>query len=131
MKPNHSNSDIYGDIDSWSLKEAPERLKVNSDNLKEQISEILDLVEVGVGGVTRLKGDEWVDGISVDKATDQLLQLFQDYAMGCVPPVKYTKDDIKKLNKKVDSRTKAWADAYSQGWFDCRQEMLNNLEGKS
>lgn len=150
MKPNHSNSDIYGDIDSWSLKEAPERLKVNSDNLKEQISEILDLVEVGVGGVTRLKGDEWVDGISVDKATDQLLQLFQDYCKGCVPEEKvlnitqdtacsacaYDKEyrnkpcpygctrrmDITKFEKENGIKA-----LDIEGYNQCRQDMLDKI----
>lgn len=63
MKPNHSNSDIYGDIDSWSLKEAPERLKVNSDNLKEQIESIIK--------------NELYTKLSTRETADQLLQLVE------------------------------------------------------
>lgn len=66
MKPNHSNSDIYGDIDSWSLKEAPERLKVNSDNLKEQIEQIL------CDG-----NDDLVPPISYQNVLDELLQIVE------------------------------------------------------
>ncbi len=66
MKPNHSNSDIYGDIDSWSLKEAPERLKVNSDNLKERIEQIL------CDG-----NDDLVPPISYQNVLDELLQIVE------------------------------------------------------
>ncbi len=109
MKPNHSNSDIYGDIDSWSLKEAPERLKVNSDNLKEQIMAIVE-------------DTPYLDFGEPDTETqiNQLLQLFQDYAMGLVPP--YNEDD--PYDGTMES-------LHREGYNQCRQDILDNLEGKS
>lgn len=72
----------------------------NSDNLKEKIEQIL------CDG-----NDDLVPPISYQNVLDELLQLFQDYAMGCVPPERR----IPNSNANLD---------YNQ----CRQDMLYKIK---
>ena len=101
MKPNHSNS----------------------DNLKEQIGDIL------------YKYND-IDGhYDFEPATNQLLQLMQDYAMGCVPPEQ--SEDFDEIGKEIhngyipDSNDIATIEELriNQGYNQARQDILDNLKG--
>lgn len=91
---------------------------MNSDNLKEKILRILD------------KADYY------NSVPDDLLQLFQDYAMGCVPPEQPT--DFEKIGKEIhngyvpDTNDMATIEELriNQGYNQCRQDFLDNLKGK-
>lgn len=101
MKPNHSNS----------------------DNLKEQIGDIL------------YKYND-IDGhYDFEPATDELLQLYKDYAMGCVPPEQ--SEDFDEIGKEIhngyipDSNDIATIEELriNQGYNQARQDILDNLKG--
>lgn len=85
----------------------------NSDNLKERIEQIL------CDG-----NDDLVPPISYQNVLDELLHLFQDYAKGYVPP------EPENYCERGDDR---WVLNlhYIKGYNQCRQDILNNLEGKS
>lgn len=92
MKPNHSNS----------------------DNLKEQIGDIL------------YKYND-IDGhYDFEPATDELLQLYKDYAMGCVPP-----NDAYRLNSfahKLYAPSEDYAEGFKTGYQKCRQDILTKIK---
>lgn len=110
---------------------------MTSNNLKEQIRKILSRIQtkVEVEYPTELTHFELTGR---DEATAQILQLFQDYAMGCVGERYDTTWRGKELNEPenpIDIVTdvagaygeRCWMDGYNQ----CRQDILDNLEGKS
>lgn len=57
-----------------------------------------------------------------DGATDKFLQLFQDYAMGCVPPRQY-----KNSIGKNQPHKEVWEN-FVEGYNQCRQDILSNIE---
>lgn len=91
---------------------------MNSDNLKELDNQLRALYASGCLanelGKQPEDGEEMLEAV-VSTVKTKILQLFQDYAMGCVPPARATLPDD---------------DAFNLGWNECRQDILDNLKGK-
>ena len=75
---------------------------MNSNNLKEQISEILNKVSLYASD---WNDDDSDDGLTVKEATNQILELV-----------------VSKVGDELNG-----TDRYCNGWNDCREAMLDNL----
>ena len=98
MKPNHSSDNLKEKVDLYNFLE---------DRLLQY-----------VGSGESLFGEEIHDFFA--RMEKDLLQLFQDYAMGCVP---------KERGEKKGNRL--YIDEIGLGYNQARQTMLDKLEDKS
>lgn len=104
---------------------------MNSDNLKEQIEQVLKDYSTAY----YLYSEENGAKPDISHYSYKLLQLFQDYAMGCVPPEQPT--DFEKIGKEIhngyvpDTNDIATIEELriNQGYNQARQDILDNLKG--
>lgn len=113
MKPNHSSDNLKEKVDLYNFLE---------DRLLQY-----------VGSGESLFGEEIHDFFA--RMEKDLLQLYKDYAMGCVPPEQ--SEDFDEIGKEIhngyipDSNDIATIEELriNQGYNQARQDILDNLKG--
>lgn len=97
---------------------------MNSNNLKEQISEILNKVSLYASD---WYDDDSDDGLTVKEATNQILELVASKVPEEKPPITEEQFHAEEGSFIVTIDEEGCYRAKDFGWNACRQAMLDNL----